>query len=273
MKSSNSYSSWLFSALIIFVFFTVRAQSQKPGLQLISNQKVEAEGVVVDELGNVFTFGKNLIEQRNTKGKVLQTNSIKGFGNITSFDVSNPLKPQVFFKNQLQLVFLDNRLAKRGDNVALDFLGYSQISASCASYNNGFWIYDMSNYELVRFNEQTNVTNQTPNLLQITGKNLQADQLLETNKRLYIKDQEIGIFVFDIYGTYYKHLPLKNCKTIAGYANRVFILQHEKITVLNSKNNTSSISLPHTDYIDIAVYDDYLFLLGSDQLDIYQVKL
>lgn len=273
MKSSSSYSSWLFSALIIFVFFTVRAQSQKPGFQLISNQKVEAEGVVVDELGNVFTFGENLIEQRNTKGKVLQTNSIKGFGNITSFDVSNPLKPQVFFKNQLQLVFLDNRLAKRGDNVAFDFMGYSQISASCASYNYGFWIYDMSNYELVRFDEHTNVTNQTSSLLQITGKKLQADQLLETNKRLYIKDQQLGIFVFDIYGTYYKHLPLKNCKSITGYANRVFILQHEKITVLNSKNNTSSISLPHTDYIDIAVYDDYLFLLGSDQLDIYQVKL
>ncbi len=230
--------------------------------------------LATDNLGQVYAVKGGELIKFDAEGKEQLRNSVMLLGDITSLDFKNALKPMVFFKDLSQISFLDNQLANRGDVLRLDALGYAQTVATCSSYNNGLWLFDQVSFELTRLDERMQVTNQSGSLLQILGVELYPAQLIEGNNKLYMIDPEEGIFVFDVFGTYYNTLPFKGVSKADVAVNRLYLLKNGSLSLYDTRLATQvPIELPVQGIKTFAAHGNYLYLASEEAFYIFKQEL
>ena len=230
--------------------------------------------VEADNLGSVFTIKKGVIQKYSSNGVAVVKNSEKLLGEVSRLDANNPLKMLVFFQGLSQIVYVDNQLARRGDVINLDRLGYAQTSAVCTSYNNGFWLYDQFTFQLVRVDERLNETNKTQNLRQLFGEAINPLKLIETSKWLYLADSKNGVFVFDLYGTYYKRIPLTAIEDIDIEKETLYYLKKGKIFSFNLTTlEDRELSFPVSEIIKFSVQGNRINLVTNQGLYIFDFRL
>jgi len=193
----------------IILFCSFGKGDRKPDYVL----QAEATSIVSDNFSNVYTISKDKFTKYDMKLKFQKEFSNKNFGNITTADVTNPLRPLLFYRDFGRIVFLDNTLSQNGDPIALEKLGYPLATLAASSYDNGLWIYDQPTFELIRFDNALEISNRTGNLSQILGMELQPTFILEKDNRLFVNNPTTGVLIFDVYGTYVKTAPLTNIRT------------------------------------------------------------
>lgn len=168
--------------------------------------------VEVDAFGNIYLINDNEIVKYNSLGVLQKKFSTKRYGKIDFVDAMNPLKILVYYKDFQQILFLDNQLTASSNMISLESLGHEQSSLVCSSSNNSFWIYDKQNNELCRFDSELKSLVKTGNVKRILDVEMKPNYMQEHNNYVYLNCPNEGILVFDIYGTFYKTIPLKNLK-------------------------------------------------------------
>jgi hypothetical protein len=164
---------------------------------------------LVDNLGNIYVIHDEELVKFTPAGKKFASYSNLRLGKISHVDVMNPLKILVYYRDFQQIVFLDNQLSVNSEPVSLEKLGLQQTLLVAASTNNSFWLYDRLNNELQRFNEFSKRTGSTGNLKQVLGTDINPSSMREFNGHLYLSDTLNGIYVFDLFSTFIKAVPLK----------------------------------------------------------------
>lgn len=208
---------------LFFIIFSTSLQAQDTThFQLLKNIVTQADFFTTDNQSNVYTVKANVLTKFDKNGKLLYKYSNKNFGNISLVDASNMLKILVFYKNYLVAVFLDNTLSQNGDPISFDKQGFIQTQLVCSSNNSSMWIYDQQNLQLVRLDQNLIPTQKTGNLSVLLGIELQPDALIEYDNKVYLNNPATGILIFDIYGTYYKTIPIKGIKQFQPFNGRVF---------------------------------------------------
>lgn len=161
-----------------------------------------------DQTGSYYEIYSNQIIKIGKNGQRQFTYSNNILGEISSVDVSNPMKIVVFFKDFSKVVVLDNTLTEQGGVLDLNEISLEETSLVCTSYNNGIWYYNPVKFQLTRIENTINITNTSANISTLLNKNIQPNFLVEFNNRVYLNDSTQGVLVFDIYGTYLKTLPI-----------------------------------------------------------------
>ncbi|MFM7813353.1 MAG: hypothetical protein ACKO66_02425, partial [Flavobacteriales bacterium] len=132
-------------------------------LQFVGEQPMDARHVTSDELGNVYYVYDRYIERHSTSGKPLFRTSEFELGEVTSFDVTNPMKPFIFVQGTGKLVFFDNTLSRQSDEVDLFAKGYQQVECVAGSRGDAYWLWDAYQMELIkvdgRFQKQSSSGN------------------------------------------------------------------------------------------------------------------
>lgn len=175
-----------------------------------------------DNLGNIYTVHGDEIIKYLADGRQFARYSNLKLGNVTSVDVTNPLKIVVYYRDYQQIVFLDNQLSVNSENVALEVLGYEQTELVCAGSNNSFWIYNKQNNELLRFNEASKKTAFTGNLKQVLQADLNPAFMQEQNNLLYLVCPGKGIFVFDVFGSFVKVISILDIRSVQVFENLLY---------------------------------------------------
>ena len=220
-----------------------------------------------DNLCNSYLINGEEIIKYNANGKQLLKYSNKRFGNITTIDATNALKVLLYYKDFQQLVFLDNQLSQNGDAISLEKLGYEQTDLVCSSFNNSFWIYNKQSNELVRFNENSQQIAKTGNLKQLLQAELKPDFMIEYNSYLYLNCQDIGIYVFDMYGTFTKIISLKNLRSFQVNEDIIYFFRGNSFNSYNCKAFEEK-SIPYNDTLlkNVRIEKDRLFLQYKDSI-------
>lgn len=228
----------ILSFLIIFRLAaqdTTKSARDTSKFELLTIIKADADFFTTDNQSNIYTIKANVLTKFDKTGKLLYKYSEKNYGNITFVDVSNMLKVIVFYRNYLLCVFLDNTMSVNGDPIIFDNIGFVQAQLICSSHNNGIWVYDQQNLELVRLDQNLQRTQKTGNLAALLRINLKPDYIIEYDNKVYLNNPETGILVFDIYGTYYKTIPVKNVKQFQPFGNLVYYHTGNEIKAYNVK--------------------------------------
>ena len=255
-------NSCLFLLLILFGW-KVQGQSVQP----IGTVKDEFSFFTTDNLGNLYTVRKHELKKFKPDGTLWLRFSDISLGDINFVDATNPLKLLVFYKDFSRIQFVDNMLAERSPVIQLQQLGYDQTVVSCTSYDNGFWLFDQLNFELVRFNQDLFQTQDIKNLNQILGYEFAPNFLTEHNNWLYMNIPDKGILVFDIFGTYYKTIPLLGLTEFQVYNDLVYFLMNGKPNVYNMKTlQTFSLDLPDS-ISKFRIEKEKIFTTQTDQKD------
>ena len=90
---------------------------------------------------------------------------------ISDLDASNGLEIYYcFFKGLSQIIFLDNQLAEKGKELALEEIGFDQVTLACTSHGLGVWLFDQTRFELTRVDQNGKVLLlRVGNLMQVLG--------------------------------------------------------------------------------------------------------
>ncbi len=255
-----------FFAALLLVLFAFRHSD----LILVKSLAVKAEKVTTDNLSNIYLINNDVLQKYDPQGNLMKTYSNKTFGRINTVDASNPLRIILFYRSFLQVVFLDNTLAQNGDPVSVESLGYPLAQFVCSSHDNGMWIYDEQNFELIRFDQYLQLSNQTGNLAQILGMDLKPQSLIEYDNRLYLNNPSSGILVFDIFGTYYNTIPIKGIRDFQFKEDALLYYLNGRLNSFNTKTLEQTFTLlPDSAAISIRVANEKLYSLGKEALGIY----
>ena len=164
--------------------------------------------LTTDQMGYYYEIDETEIKKYAKNGDLDCSYSNNVLGVIANVDVTNPQKVLVYFRDFTKILILDNTLSPTSDVIDLTDLELDETTLVCRSYNNGTWYYDPVRFELIRKDQELITTNTSGNIANLLNKNIQANFLVEYNNRVYLNDNNLGIFVFDNYGTYLKTLPI-----------------------------------------------------------------
>ncbi len=226
------------TVLLILFFITLSSSlfaQDTTNFQLIKNIATQADFFTTDNQSNVYAVKANVLTKFDKKGKLLYKYSNKNFGDISFVDASNMMKILLFYKSYLVAVFLDNTLSQNGDPISFDKLGFIQTQLVCSSNNSSMWIYDQQNLQLIRLDQNLVPTQKTGNLSVLLNMSLQPDALIEYDNKVYLNNPGSGILIFDIYGTYYKTIPVKDVKQFQPFNGRVFYTKGTDIKAYDLK--------------------------------------
>ncbi|HVA98711.1 MAG TPA: hypothetical protein VNG53_07425 [Bacteroidia bacterium] len=255
---------------IIFVFLFLSVGFTPSNYVLVKTLPETCNYFTTDNLQNLYLVKNNLLEEFDENGNLLKTYSNNSLGNISYVDATNPLKIILFYSDFSQIVFLDNTLSQNGSPVSLSDIGLSQAQLICSSNNNGTWIYNAQNFELVRIDQSLQKTQQTGNISQLLSITLNPNFLLEYNGKVYLNNPSSGILVFDIYGTYYQTIPIKNLNNFQINGNTLYYFTDDKFGSFNTKTlKQQTYTLPDTNVISVNIQKDRLYLQKKNEVEIY----
>jgi hypothetical protein len=243
-------------------------------LTMIKHIDGKMNGISSDELQNLYLIKNEVLEKYDANGSFLYSYSDNTLGPISFVDAADPMKPLVFYKAFAEFVVLDNTLTISGPPVPLQNYGYEQVTLSCMSYDQGYWFYNPANFELVHMTSTDIAVNKTTgNISQLLGITLHPNYLLEQNNKVFLNDPETGILVFDVYGAYYKTLPIKGLNQFQVSGEKVIYLEGKKIKTYNFKTlEDETVSLPDSTAISIRIEKERMFLQNEKGVDVYSVK-
>jgi len=234
-------------------------------LKTLYSIKTPADLFSTDNFGNTYFVKGDEIKKYNAQGELLKIFSAKNLGKITSIDASNPLRVLVFYKDFASVLFVDDLLSQNGDAINLLDLSLEQSDAVCTSFNNGLWFFNRQNANLMRLDENLQTMVNTGNLNRLLGTTLKPTFLLEYNGYLYLNSPEEGIFVFDIYGTYFKTIHIKNLLHFQVKENQVIYFTDSQLKSYNLKLLTEA-AFPFGGVADARVEKENYYLFYKDSL-------
>jgi hypothetical protein len=263
MPAGNStYRRFLILSLVLCLGF--RADEPLKRLYSIVSP---ADFFTTDNIGNSYFVKGDEIRKYNPQGELLKIFSAKSLGRITSVDASNPLRVLVFYREFASLLFLDDLMSQNGDVINLLDISLEQSDVVCTSFNNGLWLFNRQNASLMRLDENLASVVNTGNLNRLLGTTFKPVFMLEHNGYVYISNPAEGIFVFDIYGTYFKTIPLKDITHFQVRENLLIYFTKGELRSYDLKL-LGEASMPAPAAADARVEKQHYYLFYRDSLQV-----
>ena len=257
--------------LLAFLCFSFKTGD----FDLIKTLPIKGQSIFADHLGNFYFVDGDQLLKYNEDFILQNTYSNKLLGTISSVDVSDPLKILLFYKDFNEVVFVDNTMSAKSDAIKLVNLEIGMPTLACTSYDNGMWVYDQSQFQILRLDKNLQVSSTTGNLNQIPNieGEIQPNYIVERDGFVYLNSPLQGIFVFDKFGTYYKTISIKNLTKFQVLGENIICPLKGKLIIYNLKDFNISVKvLPEETFDSFQIASKNLYLLKSNELKIYSSK-
>ena len=199
--SMNYYKLTIIINAFLLLGISNNALSQQSSkyklLEVPKNNQIE-----IDQYGYFYIIDQDNLIKYDNEGHTLYHYSNKLLGNIDQIDISNPLRPLLFYKDQGLIIVLDNTLSQQKEPMSLNELGLYQTSCIANSnFDNGIWLYDIDVNEIIKINHLSQVNYRSGNLsVLIPNMKFPILNLKEKNRKLYVVTRN-KIFVMDQFGS------------------------------------------------------------------------
>lgn len=175
--------------------------------------KAEYSFIAVDHLQNIYALVtsdtlRKFPDHKNTQKEYFYSNTT--LGKITSFDVSNPMRPIVCHGEFSTLVMLDVTLQETNRFYLPQFGIYAQPPAYAMNNDNSIWLYNDVSTEIIRMNQNQKLELNSPPLLQELGFVPQIASMQFRTNTLVLLDPSRGFIVCDQFGTFVSFIPAQN---------------------------------------------------------------
>ncbi len=175
----------------------------KGNYTLINSVSVTARFLTSDFLKSAYIINnKNQVIKYDSTGTVLSMFNEERYGKLTSIDATSPFNVLLFYKDFSTLITTDMRLNNKR-LYKLSTLGLTNVSAACLANDNYIWVYDMNDGKLKKIDHNYQIIVQSLSLPQLLGETVEPNFLVESNGLLYMNVPNLGVIMFDIFGTFY----------------------------------------------------------------------
>ncbi len=252
---------------LIFGLWSLAATS----FSLINTYQTKANNIAIDNFGSFYAASNNSVMKFSSDGKFLFRYEEFKYGKIGMVDVNNPMKLLVFYPDFMTVMTMDRFLAPINTYNFFD-LGYQNISAVASSNDGRIWFYDNIEFKLKKIDEGGKVFRESQALNVVLEQAPNPNFMMERDNKVYMNDPNIGILVFDIFGSYEKTIPLKGLSKFQVLQDQIIYFDNHHLNAYNSFTlELKSLSLPDTLDVSLAAIEkDRLAIMKKEKIDFYK---
>lgn len=225
-----------------------------------------------DQQGNIYiTTQENSVVQFNRNGDSLNIYRSARHGSIQTVDATNPFKILVYHASQSKIVLLDRFLSPTNE-IDLRKINLYSPTAIGMSIDGNIWVFDQINSKLLKIDEHLNIILQSNDIRVETGVNPEICFLLEKDNKVYLCDENKGIFIFDRLGIFIQQLMIFNVNKIQITQDQVVYRKDNSLLSYNLKNFKENIFFSEKslqEIVDITLDRKRIFFLTKKELKIY----
>lgn len=259
-----------FLALFLGLGFSAKPQENQQ-FELVYSIEKPHDYIWTDNLQNLYLIHESGLELYNPQGHLLFQNSQLNLGRISSVDFKFSLKPLLFYRELNAVVILDNTLSMQGNPVKLSNHNINWATVAAKSVDNHYWFYDAQIFEIIRTDISFKHVRSSGNISQLIGFDIDPVFMVEQNNWLYVNNPATGILVFDIFGTYYKQIPLTGLDTFQVTDSQILYLKDGKICSYDLTTfEKYDIELPLSGAKYARVVKDLLFVSDGNKIQVFR---
>lgn len=256
--------------LRLFIFFILFSTC---GISFAQTQILHANAdyIKMDPYGNIYAIKEAQLSKFSPQGKLISSYSNNGLGVISSIDVFNPMKIMLFYQDAGVILFLNEQLSLINDPIYLHNINYFTISLASYSADNQIHIYDYANKYLITLDFFMRELSRTP--VNFPAFNpIKMIELEEKNLALY--DPNVGVFLFDIFCTYNKSIPITANTSVEVTSDLIYYTKDNDVVIYNYKTMDTEIQqIPVNNVLQTLLYrNKMILLLQNGTIWIYELK-
>ncbi|GAB4093881.1 hypothetical protein [Flaviaesturariibacter terrae] len=260
---------------LVLLFCCSRLSAQDSTFQLLRTIRVEATDFAVDGLDNLYLVTPTgLLKKYGPAGdSVAVFNNVRRFGRLHAIDVSNPLRPLLFYKDFSSIVLLDRLLAQKSV-IDLRRVRIAQASAAATAFDNNIWVFDAVESKLRKIDESGRWLLETPDFRQLFNFSFVPEKIVDQDKSVYLFDPKAGVLVFDYYGTFQRKYPVESWAYFGLLDRQLVGVQGSALVLLNTGTLLQrQYQFPSSfgSFRRYLVSNSKLFALGKDSVSVYRV--
>lgn len=230
----------------------------------------ESGFIEVDFFGNIYLVENDKVSKYNSEAQILYTYNADVF-EISSFDVSNPLKPIIYSSNATKVIFLDQKLSVL-NSVYLNEVGFDDVAIICSAGNEHFWIFDNNDFKLKKVNKTFQIVTESNSFYNTFNEFSTPTLMTVNNQELYVFDNE-NIKIFDQYGTFIKNISIKGV-SFQVFNNDIVYLENDMLVKYSHKSlQKIEMILPKIDNINrVKLIKDKVIIQAGGKVYIYSIN-
>ncbi len=224
--------------VICFQCFFVQAQELKT--TYVKNIPLKADRFIgVDPFENYYyTIGSTLYKK--TRNKTYSYNNIQ-LGDITTVDLSNPLKIVLFYRDFNVMILLDNRLNELSDRIDFSLESYAKnVAFISVSSNNNVWLYSLDDNILSLWNYESKKTIVDTQPLSLYETDFEATKQVSTYKYCWLISQK-NMLLFNEYGSFITSIQSNVMRHIQPYRDGYLYVEGAKFYYSNIDTNAKEV--------------------------------
>lgn len=238
---------------------------------LLNTYDTKANTIAVDNFQNFYSASNNSVLKFSNEGNFICRYEEFKYGKIGMIDISNPMKMMVYYPDFSTVVTLDKFLSPLNTYNFFE-LGYQNISAVASSSDGRIWFYDNTDFKLKKMDETGKVFLESQQLNVLIQQAPNPNFMKERDNKVYVNDPNIGIMVFDIFGSYSKTIPLKGLKRFQILQDEIVYFENGQLNSYNPLTlEVKSLALPDTIDVSLAVLEkNRLGVMRKEKVDFYR---
>ncbi len=261
-----------YTTLILLLMGCV-LHAQDSSFALARTIQADIADFAVDNLGNIYLLNSNnQLKKLSPKGDSLAVfNDVRRYGKVYSMDVTNPLKILLYYREFATIVTVD-RFLNIINTVDLRSLNIFQSKAIGLAYDNNIWIYDDLEAKLKRIRDDGTPVSETVDLRQVLDSVPEPSFIADQGGLVYLCDSVRGIYIFDRYGAFQKHIYFSGGtdftvidKNVLGRNDKYFFKYRPGSPDLQQE----PIPAAYLPAIKIIITPNAVYVLKSSRLEIY----
>lgn len=249
--------------------FGMYAQSQIQ-TTIISQAPFEADIFVgINNFGEIYFISDNTFKVQGNKLKV-GNNGYNNFqlGEITTANIFNPLKINLFYSDFNTAIILDNRLA---EIFKIDFnrvQPYKNVSHISTGYDNTLWIFDLDNQLLELYDYKTNTIR-----AQTLPVQSEVLDLISNYNYCWLLTKDF-IFKYNYFGSLIAKIKNNGFSAIRSSNENLILLKDNSLYFLKAQS-TEFIPINTAKFLidAFSVTNETLYIYDSENLHELQLKI
>jgi len=227
----------------------------------------------VDHLGNIYTIQGIELTKYSSTEEVLSNFSDALLGEITSIDVSNPLRLLLFYKEFNQVLYLDQSLSSIADPIDLYTYSDNETQLCCDASSGGFWMYNSDDNQVFQISRQGEIINKS-DLLTSYFKRISPSKMIEYQEKLYFLIPSQGLLILNRFGHFIQQIPLTEIVDFCFNNQDLLYLKDNTWFKYEPMMTSDSIIFQLNDSSENVsrIRDNKIYVFSEDQISIRSLK-
>ena len=229
--------------------------------------------IEIDHFGNIYTVDGNEFKKYALDKKLLSNFSDALLGEITSIDVSNPLRILLFYKEFNQLLYLDQTLTPITDPIDLYTYTDNETQLCCDASSGGFWIYNNDDSQAFQISKRGEILNKS-SLLTSYLKDSTPSKIIEYQENLYFLIPSEGLLVLNKFGHFIQQIPISGIRDFYFNKQNLLYLKNVSWFIYNPLNkiDLSIFEMKNSSKCQGNIYNDRIYIYCGDNITIKKLN-